>query len=807
MRILYCNKFNFRFGGTEAHLLEVMDLVRANGHEVALFSTLHADAPTTQFDRHLLPAIDFNNREHGLLKRLQLAGHVVYSFEARRRLGRLIAEFRPDVAHVRGVYHQLSPAILWELRAHSVPVLYHINDFKVLCPSYNLVAHGAACERCRGGKFWHVITEGCHGGPPGAALTLAAESYFHRWLGTYEKCVDLVLAPSRFAAGKLAEHGWRNAVEVLPHFQHLPSEPVPAIQQDAPVLYFGRLSPEKGVADVLHAMKLAPHVRLQIAGDGPEREGLERLAKALQLQNVDFLGYQAGRDLDKLIALAAFTVFPSRAYEILGKSILESYAWGRAVVASDLGSRREFVREHETGLLYPPGDVARLSQAMASLKEQPQMAARMGESGRALVNEQHSPAKYLSRLLQLYEGLRRQKSKPSISLSAAVPKRLRIAFIGGRGLISGYSGIETCYEELGKRLAAMGHEVTVYCRSNFTPPQEEHQGMRLVRLPAMRSKHLETAVHTLLSTLHVMVHRCDVVHYQALGPALFSFLPRLVGKKTVVTVQGLDWRRKKWGRIPAALLRAGEWASARLPDATVVVSHTLQEHYRREYGIVPDYVPNGTVIRRSRDPLRVCKWGIQPGKYILYLGRFSPEKNCGLLIAAYKRIETDLKLVLAGPAAYSREYAAELRQHESDKIRVLDWVSGLDLDELLANAVLFVLPSDVEGLSLSLLDAMGAGVCVLASDIGENREALGETGFTFRCGDVRSLEQMLGRLIHDRRARQAAAYRAQQRVSEHYLWPGIAAKMQSVYYGLFSQAEGYGSASSGTKPEQAERVA
>ena len=145
---------------------------------------------------------------HSWLERLRLAGHVIYSFEARRRLRRFIQEFRPDVAHVRGIYHHLSPSILSELKSQAVPVVYHINDFKLLCPSYNLVSHGKVCERCSGGKSWHVIAEGCHQGPKGSALVLAAEAYVHRWLRTYEKCVDLFLAPSCFVREKLVEHRW-----------------------------------------------------------------------------------------------------------------------------------------------------------------------------------------------------------------------------------------------------------------------------------------------------------------------------------------------------------------------------------------------------------------------------------------------------------------------------------------------------------------------------------------------------------------------------------------------------------------------
>ena len=175
--------------------------------------------------------------------------------------------------------------------------------------------------------------------------------------------------------------------------------------------------------------------------------------------------------------------------------------------------------------------------------------------------EQHSPENHYLALTSLYEQLASstRKANGQVVRPASKPP-LRIAFIGGRGVISKYSGIETYYEEIGKRLAEMGHDVTVYCRTYFSPAQAEHNGMRLIRLPTIRSKHLETLVHTLLSTIHAAFGDSDIVHYHCLGPALFSFLPRWFGKKTAVTVQGLDWQRRKWGRIASAILRLGERA-------------------------------------------------------------------------------------------------------------------------------------------------------------------------------------------------------------------------------------------------------
>ncbi|HUA14238.1 MAG TPA: glycosyltransferase family 4 protein [Verrucomicrobiae bacterium] len=810
--MLYCNKYNYPFSGTEVYLFELMELMRGQGHEVALFSMADDRGEPTHYDRHFVPHIDFKQRS-GVWPGAVQAVHAVYSRDARRRMRAMIRDFRPDVAHVRNIYHHLTPSILWELKKQDIPVLYHINDFKLLCPSYNLVAKGQPCEACRGGKFWHVLRPQCYPGM-GARATLAAEAYLHRWLGTYQKCVDLFLAPSQFVRDKFMEHGWdTKKFEVLPHFQKTREVPQATADENAPVLYCGRLSAEKGIGDLLHSMRRVPEMRLVIAGEGPQREPLQRMASALGLSNVEFLGHVGAAERDELIAKSRFTVMPSHAYETFGKSILESYAEARAVVASDAGSRRELVHEGETGFLYNMGDSAALAAKLVELGSRPELAERMGRAGRTLVERHYSPAAHYEKLLNLYTGLaaRQRKHHDLVETTEAPPwersrgrlrvaenvnsfagegRKLRVAFIGGRGVISKYSGIETYYEEVGKRLAGMGHEVTIYCRNYFTPKLAESDGMRLVRLPTIRSKHLETVVHTMLSTLHALTRRYDVVHYHALGPALFSFLPRLAGMKTAVTVQGLDWQRRKWGRLASAVLRLGERASAKLPNATMVVSQVLQQRYREAHGIEAFCVPNGGIVRERSNPAKVFDWGIEPGKYVLFLGRFSPEKGCHLLVDAFEKLETDVKLVLAGASSYCDDYSRELRTHVSEQIRVLDWVGGADLDELLTNAMLFVLPSDLEGLSLALLDAMGAGLCVVTSDVPENREVVEGAGFTFQRGNVSDLRERLRFLIANPAVREAAGRAARRRIQERYPWPQIALDIERAYYQILGWAGG-----------------
>lgn len=764
-----------------------MDLIRQNGHEAALFSMADPRGTPTPYDRYFVSAADFKNRSHSLWQQVKLAGRAIYSWEARLRLREMIADFRPDVAHIRNIYHHLSPSILWELKAKKIPVIYHLNDFKLICPNYNFVSRGKICERCSHGKFWNVVTEGCYAGGRTASLALATEAFTHRWLGTYKNCVDTFLAPSQFVKNKLVANGWdEERVEVLPHFQRVSSNESSRLSEEPFILYFGRLSPEKGLEDLLQAMSQLPSIKLLIAGEGAQKEELVRLSERLLLKNIEFTGHLHREGLEKIITQAKFTVFPSRAYETLGKSILESYACGRAVVASDLGSRRELVQDGRTGFLYPPGDINALVRALSCLWHQPKLAEEMGKNGREFVQNNHAPKQHYESLIGLYRKL--APTRPELA-GKAISRPLKIAFVGGRGVISKYSGIETYYEQIGSELTRMGHEVTVYCHSYFTPRQRQHAGMRLVRLPTIRSKHLETLIHTFLSTIHTMFRDYDIVHFHALGPALFSFAPRMAGKKTAVTIQGLDWQRKKWGMFASSILKIGERAAITFPDATMVVSKTLHDYYKKRFRADSFYIPNGTALRQKQAIFHLPQWGLTAGQYILFLGRFSPEKNCHILIQAYEQLHSHVKLVLAGGSSHSDKYVSELKRHQSADILLLDWVSGSALDELLTNAMLFVLPSDLEGLSLALLDAMGAGVCVLASDIPENREMIKDAGFTFRCGDVNDLTKKMQTLISRPDLRHSFSRLAKKRIALSYQWPKIAKQVEQVYLALVSNVE------------------
>ena len=203
------------------------------------------------------------------------------------------------------------------------------------------------------------------------------------------------------------------------------------------------------------------------------------------------------------------------------------------------------------------------------------------------------------------------------------------------------------------------------------------------------------------------------MHFHALGPSLFASLPRMTGSRTVVTVHGLDWQREKWGKAASWVLKHCEGPAAHFPNRTIVVSKTLREHFKQVHGIDAAYIPNGTLMPQPRPPKKLASLGLEPGKYVLFVGRLVPEKGVHFLCEAFSQIQTDMKLALVGGLSFSQDYVNLLKRYESDRIRLLDYVFGESLEELWSNAYCVVLPSTMEGLSIALLEALSYGRCVL----------------------------------------------------------------------------------------------
>jgi glycosyltransferase involved in cell wall biosynthesis len=372
-------------------------------------------------------------------------------------------------------------------------------------------------------------------------------------------------------------------------------------------------------------------------------------------------------------------------------------------------------------------------------------------------------------------------------------RRLRIAFIGARGIGSSYSGIETYYQEVGSRLAAYGHEVLVYCRRHFTPPDFDPGALRLVFRPCLRTKHGETFTHTLTSTLDVLRRPVDVVQFHALGPALFAGLPRLRGRVTVASIRGLDWQREKWGGTARRFLRFCEWMSHRLPDGVSVVSRTLADHYRRRHGAEVTYIPNGVTLEPVPPASEIRSLGLAGGDYLLFMGRISPEKGVDTLIEAYRRLgerARGVKVVVAGHSSYTDGYIDALRRAAPPGVLFPGRVGGRLRTELYGHAAAFVLPSTIEGLSVALLEAMSFGACVVSSDIPENLELVDGVGLAVPPGDAEALAAALARVLDDRDAAAALGRRARARVEAEYTWDRVARRTEAFYHALLERRRG-----------------
>src|SRR3954452_13508107 len=377
------------------------------------------------------------------------------------------------------------------------------------------------------------------------------------------------------------------------------------------------------------------------------------------------------------------------------------------------------------------------------------------------------------------------------SINSHERRRLRVAMIGLRGIPASYGGVERAVEELSAHLVERGHEVTVYARSAYSDPDvEEHRGVKIVRLPQVNTKHAEAATHSLLSVVHALASRkFDLIHLHATGPGALAPLVRLGGLPAVVTVQGLDWRREKWGRGARGVLRLAARLSARGPNKTIVVSQELARHFREEHGVDPVYIPNG--VHEEQGAESPPPGDLTPEEFVLFLGRLVPEKHVHTLIRAYRGVDSEVPLVVAGPHSPSPDYVDELRElaEEDERVRLVGPQYGAEKAWLLNNALAFVQPSSIEGLPIALLEALSAGRYPIVSRIPENLEPVtvqGESlGLHVDVGDVDGLAAAIETAItHD--SRDEVGDRLADHVRRAYDWAEIAAATEDVYREVIS---------------------
>jgi glycosyltransferase involved in cell wall biosynthesis len=363
---------------------------------------------------------------------------------------------------------------------------------------------------------------------------------------------------------------------------------------------------------------------------------------------------------------------------------------------------------------------------------------------------------------------------------------MKVAFLGTRGIPACYSGFETCVEQLGQRLVQRGHQVTIYCRSHHISYLDNHyKGMELIKLPTIANKYLDTLVHSFLSSLHALPRHYDIALYFIAGNSPVTWIPRLVGTKTILNVDGLDWKREKWPPLAKRYIQFAEYLATKLPNTYITDSRAVQSYYRDRFGDEPPYISYGSEVENCPPGETLARLSLQSRHYILFVGRLVPENCAHHLVDAFRSLETDLKCVIVGDAAYAKEYIDGLKARARDDPRVVftGYVFGKGYRELGSNAYIFVETSGVGGTHPALVEAMAFGNCVIVHDTAENLETIGDAGLAYE-GHIgsESLRKVLKELLADPEMVAAYRRRAHARALGCYSWESVTDAYERLFF-------------------------
>ena len=361
--------------------------------------------------------------------------------------------------------------------------------------------------------------------------------------------------------------------------------------------------------------------------------------------------------------------------------------------------------------------------------------------------------------------------------------------LGHKRIPSREGGIEIVVTEISTRMAALGHSVTVYNRKGKhisggkIKKLKEYKDVKIKEVFTIDRKGFSAMTSSFFACFIAGFGKYDVIHIHAEGPAFFSFIPKMLGKKVVVTIHGLDWDRAKWGKFASWYIRTGEKNAVRFADEIIVLSQGVKDYFWNIYHRETKFIPNGVNRPEIREVREIAKYGLEKDSYVLYLGRIVPEKGEHYLIKAWKEIETDKKLVIAGGISDTVGYGKKLKDLAAgdDRIIFTGFVQGRMLEELYSNAFIYCLPSDLEGMPLSLLEAMSYGNCCLTSDISECAEVVEDKAVTFRKGNIKDLKKKLERLLIDREAVENYKKEAADFICSKYSWDDVVEKTTNLY--------------------------
>jgi len=410
MKILLINKFLCLKGGDAISTLTTGHLLEKKGHKIIFWGMKHPFNPDYPYKDYFVSYIDFN-KSMNVVQQFMATLRILYSLEAKSKIESLLRTEKPDIVHLNNFAHQISPSILHVFARHKIPTVMSMRDYKLVCPSYTMLTEDKPCEKCKNGHYYQCVLHHCAKNSYFKSALNMMEMYLHHNIMHIYDLVDVFISPSRFLKNKLEEMGFKRNIVYLPNFVHLEEFSTQFNWQDNSIVYFGRLSKEKGLLTLIEAVKDLD-VKLKIIGEGPLKSNFKFKIKNEKLSNVELLGYKSGEELTNEIQKSMFVVLPSEWYENNPRSIIEGFALGKPAVGSRIGGIPELIKNNETGLTFEPGNAEDLRSKIKYLIDNPDKVVEMGRNGRAFVERELNAERHYQRLMEIYEQAISQKEKP-----------------------------------------------------------------------------------------------------------------------------------------------------------------------------------------------------------------------------------------------------------------------------------------------------------------------------------------------------------------------------------------------------------
>lgn len=411
MNILHINKFHHLHGGCEAVYLRTANLLESYGHKSLFFSMHHPENLPCETSDYFIPYVDLNSNGINMMGQFKAVGRILYSFEAKRYLSKLLDEYPVDIAHLHNIYHHITPSIIHELKRRKMPVVMTLHAYRMVCTSYFMFAKGKVCEACYKGKYYKAIKNSCFMNSKIKSAFVTFEMYLHHKVLDIYRNVDVFISPSLFLKNKLEKMGFKKEIVYLPNFIDIKKfdncKEDNKITKENSIVYFGRLSPEKGLWTLLEAAKKLKiensKLKIKIIGDGLIRNALEEKVKREGIENVIFLGYMKGEALYKEIKRSTAVVLPSECYENNPMSALEAFALGKPVIGSNIGGIPELVIDGITGYTFEPNNAEDLKSKIVFLIKDKDALHTKGRNARELVERKFNSEVYYKNLMSIYE--------------------------------------------------------------------------------------------------------------------------------------------------------------------------------------------------------------------------------------------------------------------------------------------------------------------------------------------------------------------------------------------------------------------